>query len=247
MDKKKIESFIKKYSLNGLIEASRWNIQDKTLSANIITTDKKFLTKVTFNNIEMENAIIGVSDAAKLKKLIGVVGDDVSITYDRDEKDTDIIRSLIFSDSNSEISYQASLLDTIEKEPSLKSIPPYEVEIPLNEEFITLFQKAKSALPDSQLYTISMNKKKQKLELILGYSSRNNTDRISLNVPTVAGKDKVTAPISFSAKNLTEVLSANTEVKDAVLKISEAGLSSITFTTPDFQSEYYMIKIEVED
>ena len=92
-----------------------------------------------------------------------------------------------------------------------------------------------------------MSKKKQKLEMVLGYKQKNLSDRIALEVLANAGKDTVSKPISFNAKHLKEILSANNEVKDPVLYVSELGLASISFDDGDFKSKYYLVETEVED
>jgi hypothetical protein len=82
--------------------------------------------------------------------------------------------------------------------------------------------------------------------MVLGYK-QNLSDRIALEVATTTGKDTVKAPISFDAKLLKEILSANSEVKNPTLQVSEGGLASIAFDQDGFKSQYYMIKIDVED
>ena len=91
-----------------------------------------------------------------------------------------------------------------------------------------------------------MSKKKKKLELVLGYRGNGLSDRIALGIETVAGKDTIKNPISFTSAHLKEILAANDE-GDSILKISEAGLASVSFEKDDFKSQYYLMKVEVED
>ena len=83
--------------------------------------------------------------------------------------------------------------------------------------------------------------------MVLGYKQKNLSDRIAMEVTATAGKDIVKNPISFSAKHLKEILSANGEVNNPVLNVSEAGLASIAFNDSGFKSQYYLVKIDVED
>jgi hypothetical protein len=48
MKKQTIETFIKKYSLNGIIDSVKWNVNstDKTLNTNSITEEKNVLVDV---------------------------------------------------------------------------------------------------------------------------------------------------------------------------------------------------------
>ena len=245
MEKQKIETFIKKYSLNGLIDQCRWVVKDKTVRVTSMTSDKKFLTNVIMKDFAVDDVEIGIIDSAKFKQLLGVVGETTTLEVNRDDNNMDTVRSLTISDDKSEVYLMAADLDVLPPEPKLKTIPSFDVEIKLTEDFVEKFNKSLSAT-GAELFTLVMNKKKQKLELVFGYG-RNNSNRISLPVECSPDKDTVKNPISFSAKNLKEVLSANSENDDPILKISEAGLAVVEYDNKDFQSQYYMIKIEIED
>jgi hypothetical protein len=247
MEKKNIETFIKKYSLGGLINEVRWKVKDKSLKVSAMTTDKKFISSVLLKKFEaMDDATLGIIDSTKLKQLLGALGENITIVPVSDEEDAARIRSLILSDDKSELTYATADLDVIKEEPKLKSLPVFGVEIKMNEEFVELFNKTKSALSESELFTLSMSKKKKKLEMVFGHG-KNNINRLAFEVPTVDGKDTVKAPISFSAKALKEIISANSEAKDPVLKVSEDGLASVECDVENFQSQYYMVRVDVED
>jgi hypothetical protein len=154
---------------------------------------------------------------------------------------------MVLSDDKTEVQYVAADLDILPARPKTKSIPDYNVEIKLNEEFIGKFLKAKAALPEVDLFTLVMSKKKGKLEMVLGYSDNINTNRVALEVDAEKGKDKVKAPISFNAKILKEIISANDECKNPILKVSEDGLAYVEISQDAFTSQYYLVKIDVED
>jgi hypothetical protein len=248
MEKKTIETFIKKYSLGGLFTQVRWNVNSNELGVTAMTADKKCLTSVKLKKFDgVTDSVIGIVDSAKLKQMLGAVGDTMSLVAESDPNDATRILSLIISDDKREVRYTTADIDVIPAEPKLKPLPPFEVEIVLNDEFVDSFSSAKSALPEAELFTLVMNKKKSKLELVLGYG-KNNYNRVSFEVPsTTAGKDTVKAPISFSAKTLKAILEANSEVKDAVLKVCEQGLAFVEFDQDGFQSQYYMVRVELED
>jgi hypothetical protein len=196
-------------------------------------------------DLDIKDSTIGILDSAKFRQLLNVVGDNVSVELESDSKNPDRITSLTLSDDKSEVYLMAGDLDVFPPEPKLKSVPPFEVEIKLTDEFIERFSKSLSAT-GLEVFTLVMNKKTSDLQFVLGHG-RNNSNRISLNVECIADKNTVKAPISFSAKTLKEILSANSEVKDLVLKVSDAGIALIEASKDGFQSQYYMIKIEIED
>lgn len=248
MEKSRIETFIKKYHLNGTLDQVRWLSKNKTLSITAMTGDRKFMTQVVLDKFDaFDDVEIGVLETSMYIKMLNVVGGTVSFDLNRDTDNAARVTSVVISDSKSESSVVAGDLDVIPESPKLRALPPADVEIKLSDDFISRFLKAKSALAEVDLFTLVMSKKRNRLEMVLGYSTSSNINRISLEVETIDDKNKITKPISFSAKNLKEIISANSECKDAVLKISEQGLAYVEFTSGDIVSKYYMIKVDVED
>lgn len=250
MDKKQIETFIKKYNLGGIIEGVLWTNSNDNLKTTAMTSDKKLFASVEFKNGAsfFKDVEIGVSNTQKLKKQMAVLDDNISLRLSIDPGDSSRVIELIGEDTNTNFNHVVAQKDVIEAAPVLKTIPPYTAEIVINAKFVEIFSKAFAAIgDDAALFTLIMSKKKQKLELVLGYKQQ-LSDRIAIGVETIAGKDTVSKPISFSAKHFKEILSANSDATDnATLSVSEAGLASVKFDQGDFKSQYYMVKIEVED
>lgn len=248
MKKEKLEIFLKKYSLGGNLEEVRWICKDGTLKVAEMTSDKKLLTVVEMPNFDaFGDAEFVVPETAKLKSKMNPLNDDIKINLIKGEDDANRIIRLELEDAVNSMEYQTGIEDHLPPRPKINNIPSYEVELVLTEKFIDTFLKAKSAFNDVNLFTLIMSKKKKKLEMVIGYSSNINTDRFILGVDCVEGKDTISSPASFSASILKEILVANSEVKDPVLKVSEQGLAYIEFVSDEFVSKYYMIKIPVED
>ena len=249
MTKTKLETFIRKYTLGGLNSEVRWAASKGVLKMVEITSDKKLMTAVDLNNFDaFDDAELVVTDTSELKGMLAPLSDNITIKLEKgSEEDSKRIVSMNLVDSELEQIYKTGDAEHLPSKPKLISIPNYDVEIKLNEDFITRFSKAKSALPDVKNFTLIMNPKKKKLEMVLGYSSNNNTHRSILNLNCVEGKDTLETPTSFSADVLKEILVANSEVKEAVFKVSEQGLAHIEFVSDDFISKYYLIKIPVEE
>jgi hypothetical protein len=250
MEKKHIETFIKKYNLGGLIEGVRWNNDSDNLVATAMTSDRKLFASVVWDKAAtfFKDIEIGIQDTTKLKRMLAPLSENVAVSLDIDENDKTRVRQVIVDDGKNIINYQAAQVGVLDSVPKMKNIPTFDVEITLSPEFIDAYNKSFAALgDDAALFTLIMSPKKKKLEMVLGYK-QNLSDRISLEVVLpVPGKATVKNPISFNAKHLKEVLSANSEVKNPVLNIAEAGLASISFANDGFNSQYYMIKIDVED
>lgn len=247
MTKTKLETFIKKYYLGGLNTEVRWTSAKGTLKMIELTSDKKLMTSVDLNNFDAFNdAELVVTDTDRLKAMLGPLSDNLTIQLDSGEDDKNRIISMNLSDAEVTQIYKTGDADHLPAKPKLITVPSYDVEIKLSEDFITRFIKSKAALPEVNNFTLIMSKRK-KLELVLGYSSNNNTHRSVLNVNCVEGKDTLKTPTSFSAETLKEILVANSDVKDALFKVSEQGLAYVEFVNNDFTSKYYLIKIPVEE
>jgi len=248
MEKSRLESFIKKYYLNGLLNQVRWLSKENKLSTTAMTSCRKFMANVTLENFDaFKDTELGVLDTSLITRMLNVLGSDVTFTLATDPDDVNRVTSVLMADDKSEMSIVAGDLSVIHQSPNLKTLPLSDVEIKLSEDFISRFFKAKGALSDVELFTLAMSKKRGRLEMVLGYSVNSNINRISLDVETVDGKDKVTKPISFSAKVLKEIITANSEGKDAVLKVSEAGIAFVEYADTGLTSKYYMIKVDTED
>jgi hypothetical protein len=245
MKKQVLNTFIDKYSLNGTIESVKWVVDNKNkqIKTSSISDDKNVVSYVSIkDDAGLSEAEIGINDTAKLKKLLGVLTDDVNIAFNKREEK---IVSLSLTSESTDVQYVTADLSVIPKVPDLKKLPPFNLEIPLTKEFVTTFVKAKSALSDVDTMTFTKDKK-DKIKLTIGYSSV-NSNRINIDVKPVEGKDSLGKTIHFSAKYLKEILTSNSDCENAVLKISDAGIAHVEFNNELFNSSYYLIDIKSVD
>jgi hypothetical protein len=243
MKKTILDTFIKKYNIGGNIESVKIVVKDKELITSAITDDKNVMAHVKVTDFTaLDDIEIGIYDTAKLKQMIGVLGEDIEISTNTKN---DKVTSLNFSDQSTNVQYVTSDLAVIPVAPNIKKIPDFNAEIELNNEFISKFIKAKNALSDVDTFTLTMNKK-NKLEMVIGFTNT-NSNKITLNVTAKEGKDKVSKPISFSAKYLKDILTSNNDCEGAVLRSSDLGLANISFTKDNFVSTYYLVEIKSVD
>ena len=105
------------------------------------------------------------------------LSDNISVSVDVDENDKTRVRQIIADDGKVQINFVAGRKDAIDGVPTMKNIPPYEVEINVTPEFSDILQKAVSATNDNDaLVSFVMSKKKQKLEMVLVYKESNLSD-----------------------------------------------------------------------
>jgi hypothetical protein len=235
MEKQSLNRFVSKYNLAGLVESVKWESKEGSLTTSFISDDKSVLGSVSMKEFDGNDTSFGVYDTTKLTKMLSVLGDDVEFSInDIDGKPV----SLKFKDGSTSVNYMLADLSVIPNVPDLKQLPPFNVEIKLDSNFISKFIKAKGAL-DENNFTFTC--KDGKGQIILGFSNI-NTNRINIDVDCVCDDD--VEPISFSATYLKEILVANKEATDATLKISSQGLSHIHFEIDNYESNYYLVEIQ---
>jgi hypothetical protein len=145
--------------------------------------------------------------------------------------------NLFVKSENTKVQFQLADLAVIPNVPDLKKLPDFDVDINFDGAFIDKFIKAKNALSDVDTFTILTEKKE--LKVVLGYSNINSNRVVFVVDKAYAGDVK---PISFSAKYLKEILTANKEATAVVLKVSTQGISHVEFKIDDFTAKYYLVE-----
>lgn len=241
MNKSKLTSFINKYSLNGNIQSVKWNLNENDISTSSISDDRNVLTSVKIKKNDIgESVVLGINDTSKLQKLINVLNDDIDISLNgKDDK----ITSINLKSNTVKVQYVTSDLSVIPSVPDVKkNLPNFNFELKLTPEFVSQFVKSKSALNDIDTFTLLKTDGKDS-KLVIGYSSI-NSNRISIDINPVEGKNTLSNNIHLSAKYFKEILTSNIECENAVLKVSDAGLSYVEFDTDDFNCVYYLVAIK---
>lgn len=234
MEKQKLSRFVSKYNLSGLVESVKWESNSDELSTSFISDDKSVLGKITMKEFGFRDIDFGIFDTTKLTKMLSVLGTDVD--FDINEAGGKSV-SLKFKDGSTAVNYMLADLSVIPTAPPLKQLPPFDIKIKLDANFVSKFTKAKGALPDEEFFTfLSKNGKSQ---IILGYSSI-NTNRVSIDVEAEVEGD--VDAISFSSVYLKEILVANKEANEAMLNISTKGLAHIHFEIDEYTSDYYLVQ-----
>ena len=236
MNKTKFEGFLNRYSLGGEVESVMIVVDDSTISAKMVSDDKTLLGNVVMQEDSFPNGSYGIYTTSQLKQLLSVLDNNIEVSL------TD--QSHLFNDEVSKIQYMRAQESVIPKVPDLKSLPDFDVEIALDDEFVNRFIKSTGALSDSDKFTfVSTNGVS---EIVLGFATI-NTNRISIKVNATVTSD--VEPISFSAKYLRQILTVNkssgtSTTNTASLKISTKGLCVTNFSAGDYTSEYFIVAIE---
>ena len=237
MNKTRITRFIGKYNLAGLVESVSWKTDGQKLNTRFIADDKTVLGEITLDNFNFEASELGIYTTSNLNKMLSVLGDDVNLDV---VKVDDKAISLGLESDGTTANYQLADLSVIPNVPDLKQLPEFDIEIDLDGKFIDKFIKAKNALSDVDTFTVLTEK--GNLNVVVGYSNV-NSNRITFKATEGYGKE--VKPISFSAKYLKEILTANKEATSAKLLVSSKGLAHIQFIIDDFNCKYYLVEVQL--
>ena len=239
MDKYKLTRFIDKYHLNGNVNAVVINSKGDTLSTRFITGGKDLLGELKMNSWNFQDVDLGVYDTEQLSRLLGVLDDDVSLNL---TQSGDKAIALEISDSYSKVNFMLSDKSVINQPPPLKQLPNFQLKIKVDTNFITRFIGGKSALPDTDTFTVITGN--DEVKLVIGYSSI-NTNRVTIPVETETYED--IDKVSFNANLFKDVLVANKECESATLHVREQGLAKINFKVDQYDATYYLVAVQDVD
>ena len=170
---------------------------------------------------------------------MGVLDDDVNLNLIQSENKS---IALEISDQYSKVNFMLSDKSVINQPPPLKGIPEFQLKIKVDTNFITRFIGGKSALPDTDTFTVITSN--DGVKLVIGYSSI-NTNRVTIPVETETYED--IEKVSFNANLFKDVLVANKECETATLEVSEKGLSKINFKVDQYDVTYYLVAVQDVD
>ena len=239
MNKNKVSRFIDKYYLSGNVASVVLNSKGDTLSTRFITGDKSLLGELSMNSWNFEDVELGVYNTEQLVKLLDVLSDDVEMKL---TKAGDKAISLEVTDGTASVNYMLSDLSVINQPPKLKKIPEFHVKVKVDAKFIQKFISGKSALADTDSFTVITDN--DNVKVVIGYSSI-NTNRVTIPVETDVYEE--INKVSFNANLFRDVLSANKECESAVLEVSEDGLARINFKIDNYNATYYLVALQSVD
>lgn len=232
MDKVKLNKFISKYFLNGLVESAIWH-SNGDLSTKFVDDTKSLVGDVVCEKSSFPEGDFGINQTSKLRSLLGVVSDTITI----DIKSRDNIATMMnISDTGVNVNYMLADTQVIPKVPTLKNPPDWDLTLNLTQAFIENFIKASSALSDVKEFAVIT--KNNVVSLVIGHANVNTT-KVAVNADAKTYTD--IAVTYFSATHLKEILLANKDAKNGKFEISQKGLAKITFHIDDFKSTYYLV------
>jgi hypothetical protein len=235
MEKSKLQSFINRYFLAGNCEAVTLKELDGAIGCELIDMDQTVVGKIKWNTAPFMTGMLGINHTGALIKMLGAVGENINIDVQNAAGKNYAMK---ISEGSTKATFMLADTTVIPAVPSINAEPDYAVTIPVNEEFISKFIKAKNALPDAKNFAVQVQS--GIIKFIINYTTV-NADNITFEVGNTTGADM--DPVCFSADKLKEVLVAN-RGDAGELKVSPDGLSRIAFTGADFESTYWLVMLQ---
>jgi hypothetical protein len=236
MNKQKLLTFIDTCNVGEVIEAVKIVSDGTDLCTECTSVDTSIWATVKLKNAGMDKYVLSIFSLSRLKSFLKVLGEEITITP---HLNGDKLTGLFLNDGVTEVNFVLSEESIIPKPKSPKKLPDPDIEIPIDEGFVSRFIKAKAILSDKDTFTLLMDKKTFKLEFVIGHSMI-NSDRIRLDINPIPGKDRLDNPISFNANHLREILACNRDCTSSTLSVYTKGLATISFSVGDFESRYQL-------
>lgn len=240
MKKETLETFIRRYTLGNLIPKVKWKYTaaDKTLHTRAVADNRCFVADVILNDFTdfgTDDTVVCIGDTEKVKAMMSPFGDDIAISIN---KNGDRVLGFTVSDADCESYCTAADPTAIDPVPkNLQDVPEYHVVIPLTEDFLEKFLKARGALNDVETFSVGMNKKGV-FEIVIGYTTA-NSNRIRFAPQTDPTKNKVDAALSFPIKNIAAVFKANSDIPNGLMSINSNGIIRVYFKNEKYTCSYY--------
>jgi hypothetical protein len=235
MEKSKLQSFINRYYLAGNCEAVTLKESEESINCELIDMDQTVVGKIKWNTTPFMKGMLGINHTGALIKMLGAVGENINIDV---KEAAGKNYAMKISEGTTQATFMLADTTVIPAVPTINAEPDYQVQIPVNEEFINKFIKAKNALPDAKNFAVQVQN--GIIKFIINYTTV-NSDNITFEVGTSTGVDM--EPVCFSADKLKEVLVAN-KGDVGQLHVSPDGLSRIDFVGADFESSYWLVMLQ---
>ena len=235
MEKSKLQSFINRYYLAGNCEAVTVKETETGVKCELIDMDQTVVGKIEWKTTPFVKGMLCINHTGALIKMLGALGENITIDV---KEAAGKNYAMKISEGTTQATFMLADTTVIPAVPSINAEPDYQVQIAVNEEFISKFIKAKNALPDAKNFAVQVQN--GTVKFIINYTTV-NADNITFEVGTTTSVDM--EPVCFSADKLKEVLVAN-RGDSGQLYVSPDGLSRIDFTGTDFESSYWLVMLQ---
>jgi hypothetical protein len=245
INKGELLSIINKYYLNAMVEATRWNIENNTVTIRFNSPSKEMIGEVKATGFPIEDSNIAVSNTTQLIKLISITNNFLELNYQKTNK---FISKLIISDNQFTLNYALADIMLIPKIGEVNGIDEWDITAPLDNEAIGAIVKAKSALNESETVVIKpyLNPENEfQIEMEFG-GNVEYANKVSFYIPNVVKNNEVNNFKEYYNSNIIkEIMYCNKDMSRGNISIKLDGIMKLEFENEKIKSTYYLVSKEI--
>jgi hypothetical protein len=245
INKGELLSVINKYYLNAMVEATRWNIENNTVTIRFNSPSKEMIGEVKATGFPIEDSNIAVSNTTQLIKLISITNNFLELNYQKTNK---FISKLIISDNQFTLNYALADIMLIPKVGEVNDIDEWDITAPLDNEAIGAIVKAKSALNESETVVIKpyLNPEKEfQIEMEFG-GNVEYANKVSFYIPNAVKNNEVSNFKEYYNSNIIkEIMYCNKDMSRGNISIKLDGIMKLEFENEKIKSTYYLVSKEI--
>ncbi|MEK6881687.1 MAG: hypothetical protein AABY22_18855 [Nanoarchaeota archaeon] len=222
-----------------MIETVKWSIQDKKLVINFMSPLGDMLGKVEHDNFPLPDSKLTIFNTSQLNKLIAVVQGEILLEI-TSHKNTAI--KLNISDLNFNVSYALADPQLVREVAEVDEPSEYEIEIILDQEQISNLIKSKNAVGDDNMLIIesSIDLNGNNVLLFTFGENTEHSNKITYSIRTESGNN---IKLPFPSDTFKEILSANKDMVEGKILLSEEGLMKLEFVNEkQTKVEYFLVR-----
>ena len=245
INKGELLSIINKYYLNAMVEATRWNIENNTVTIRFNSPSKEMIGEVKATGFPIEDSNIAVSNTTQLIKLISITNNFLELNYQKTNK---FISKLIISDNQFILNYALADIMLIPKVGEVNDIDEWDITAPLDNEAIGAIVKAKSALNESETVVIKpyLNPENEfQIEMEFG-GNVEYANKVSFYIPNAVKNNEVSNFKEYYNSNIIkEIMYCNKDMSRGNISIKLDGIMKLEFENEKIKSTYYLVSKEI--
>jgi hypothetical protein len=245
INKGELLSIINKYYLNAMVEATRWNIENNTVTIRFNSPSKEMIGEVKATGFPIEDSNIAVSNTTQLIKLISITNNFLELNYQKTNK---FISKLIISDNQFTLNYALADIMLIPKVGEVNDIDEWDIIAPLDNEAIGAIVKAKSALNESETVVIKpyLNPENEfQIEMEFG-GNVEYANKVSFYIPNAVKNNEVNNFKEYYNSNIIkEIMYCNKDMSRGNISIKLDGIMKLEFENEKIKSTYYLVSKEI--
>jgi hypothetical protein len=237
MNRDNLIEIIEKYYLGGLTEKVKLKIKNKKIKINFTTELQDCVGEIEADT-ELGDNELGIYNTSQLYKLAKLLNDPIEITInERSGK----CYSLTMTDEVFELNYTLADLGLI-KEGNLKAeLPPPNIVLELDEDFIHRFVKAHNAIDKAEVFKLkTKNTKKdpESLEFIIGLDDK-FSNKISFHKECTTWQE--IPQFKYNVSVFREILNSNKKYNITMSIWDIKGIIRLDVHHENIKTKYYLV------